>query len=313
MTTSKTTAAPEPSEKLRERTIYKVTIVGTIVNIALAVLKFVAGILGRSSAMIADACHSLSDLISDLAVLIFVKIASKPVDNNHPYGHAKYETLASALIGLLLFVVGVGIAIDGISKIISVIKGETLASPGVIALVAAVVSIASKEWLFQYTVRNGKRIDSGALVANAWHHRSDAMTSIATLIGVGGAILLGNKFAILDPIAAVIVSGFVIKAAFDITKPAIEELTEASLSPAEVAEIEDIIRSTPDVKDYHRLRTRKIGSHRAIESHIKLSAAMTLERAQSIASELERRLRERFGSDTLISIHMEPFHRSEQA
>ncbi|MDE6271161.1 MAG: cation diffusion facilitator family transporter, partial [Muribaculaceae bacterium] len=219
----------------------------------------------------------------------------------------KYETLASALIGLLLGVVGIGIAVDGISKIIKVINGEVLPKPGMIALVAAVLSVLSKEWLFHYTMRSVRLVHSSALKANAWHHRSDALTSIATLIGIGGAILLGNKFTVLDPVAAVVVSGFVIKAAYNITVPAIYELTEASLSPEEYDEISRLISSNPEVKNFHRLRTRRIGNKRAVEMHIKLPANYSLKQAHEVASVIERKIRNRFGQDTLVTVHMEPY------
>lgn len=185
-------------EKQRLRSVYKVTIAGSIINVLLLVLKFAAGILGHSAAMIADAIHSLTDFATDVVVLVFVKLGNKPKDKDHDYGHGKYETLATAIIGISLFVVGVMICWSGLVKTYHAFLGEKLQQPGVVALVAAVVSIVMKEWAYQFTVRVGRKFHSEAVVANAWHHRSDALSSIGTMMGVGGAILLGSHWAVLD-------------------------------------------------------------------------------------------------------------------
>lgn len=208
----------------RELAIYKVTIGGSIVNVVLLVFKFIAGILGGSAAMIADAVHSLSDFLTDIVVLVFVKLSNKPQDKDHDFGHGKYETLATALIGIGLFLVGAMICIGGLEKIWQVIHGETLPSPGVIAFVAAVVSIILKEWCYQFTVKVGKRYNSQAVIANAWHHRSDALSSIGTAVGIGGAILLGEKWTVLDPLTAVAVSGFIIWEAIKLIRQSSSEL-----------------------------------------------------------------------------------------
>ena len=290
----------------REKEIYKVTLVGGVVNFLLMVFKFVAGIVGHSSAMIADAVHSLSDFVTDIIVVVFVHISGKPVDADHDYGHGKYETLASVIVGLLLAFVGIGLAWNGIEKAVGFFKGEPLPSPGFIALLAALVSILFKEGLYQYTVRAGRRLNSSAVVANAWHHRSDAMTSLATLVGIGGAMFLGPKWNVLDSIAAIVVSGFILKAAYSLMKPGIDELLEKSLSENDKREIASAIYSTPGVKGFHRLRTRRIGPKVAIDAHIKMSSSLSLKEAHEIASEVERRLKSKYGSDTYIGIHMEP-------
>lgn len=219
----------EIGTSVREREIYKVTLVGSLVNILLVVCKFAAGFGGKSAAMIADAVHSLSDLITDLIVIVFVRISSKPEDKGHDYGHGKYETLATFLIGAALLAVGVGICWSGIESIISFAKGEALQSPGWIALAAAIVSVVSKEILFHYTRLVGKRCNSPAVIANAWHHRSDAFSSIGTAVGIGGAILLGESWRVLDPLAAVIVSFFIVQVAVKQLKACIDELLERSL------------------------------------------------------------------------------------
>lgn len=290
----------------RQQDIYKVTIWGSIVNFILLIFKFVAGVLGHSSAMVADAIHSLSDFATDIIVLFFVRISSKPVDTTHKYGHGKFETLATAFIGFALLAVGIGILIEGTKNIVAVVRGEVLQAPGVIALLAAAVSIISKEILYQYTVYKGRQINSQAVVANAWHHRSDAFSSIGTLVGIAGAMFLGEKWRVLDPVAAVIVSVFILKVAIDILRNSLEELMEHSLPDAEEEEIKQIILSTNGVESPHHLRTRRIGNRVAIEVHIRMNGDMTLTKAHQITTEVEQQLKLRFGENTHIGIHTEP-------
>ena len=293
-------------EESREKQIYRVTLAGSLVNFLLLVFKFLAGILGHSAAMLADAIHSLSDFITDVIVIAFVRISSKPEDECHDYGHGKYETLATAIIGLLLLVVGAGIFWNGATSIVRFLRGELLPEPGMIALMAALVSILLKEILYQYTAFMGKRLDSQAVVANAWHHRSDALSSIGTAVGIGGAILLGDRWRVLDPIAAVVVSLFIVKVALQLLKPCVDELLEKSL-PADVeAEMERVILSVPGVPDPHRLRTRRIGSYCAVSAHVRMDGRITLEEAHRAATEVEHRLKDLLGKGTLVSIHVEP-------
>lgn len=294
---------------LREKEIYKVTLVGTAVNAVLIVLKFLAGIFGRSSAMIADAVHSLTDFITDVIVLIFVRIAGKPHDRGHDYGHGKYETFATMIIGLILALAGVGVLWSGVSKIIDCIHGEELPAPTYIALVIAVVSIVSKEILYRYTKRRGAALQSNAVVANAWHHRSDAISSLGTLVGIAGAMFLGSRWRILDPAAAVVVSFFIIKAGYDIMRPAVSELLDSSLPDEEEKAIRETVMSVGGIEALHHLRTRRIGNVIAIELHAKMDGSLTLERAHAIATDAERLLKARYGDSALITIHMEPLHR----
>ena len=290
----------------REREIYRVTIVGSVVNLLLLAFKFFAGIVGHSAAMLADAVHSLSDFVTDIIVLVFVKLSSKPEDADHDYGHGKYETLATAIIGICLCLVGLGIFWNGAQSIWHVVRGGTLPQPGMLALVAAVVSIVSKEALYQYTVYKGRRLDSQAVVANAWHHRSDAFSSIGTMVGIGGAIWLGDAWRVLDPIAAVVVSVFIVKVAFKLLVPSMNELLEKSL-PAEVEDrISDIVLSFPGVTSPHHLRTRRIGMHYSIDLHVRMDGGITLEEAHHTATAIEHKLREAFGQGTYINIHVEP-------
>lgn len=298
--------------KAREKSIYKVTWTGSVVNFLLLIFKFVAGIVGHSSALVADAVHSLSDFVTDIIVIVFVRISGKPEDEDHRYGHGKYETLATALIGLALFAVGIGLLVSGAAKVAEVIKGKVLPAPGMIALIAAAVSIVSKEILYRYTVRVGSRLDSQAVIANAWHHRSDAFSSIGTLVGVAGAIFFGDKWRILDPIAAIAVSGFIVKVAVGLIKPCVDELLERSLPAETENKILDIIASFPQVSSPHHLRTRRIGNHIAMEVHLRMDGQATLEYAHSVATAIEKKLREEFGPDTHIGIHMEPLKPSSR-
>ena len=296
----------EDKKTARERGIYKVTIIGSSVNFLLLVFKFVAGFMGHSAAMLADAVHSLSDFVTDLVVIVFVRISNKPQDKTHDYGHGKYETLATAIIGLLLLVVGFGILWNGASSIYAFIKGQQLEKPGMVALIAALVSIVAKDILYQYTVIEGKKLDSQAVIANAWHHRSDALSSIGTAIGIGGAILLGENWRVLDPVAAVIVSFFIIKVAIQLLIPCVDELLEKSLPDEVEKEIEQALLSFPGVSEPHHLRTRRIGSYYAIEVHVRMDGNITLEEAHATATAIEHRLKNIFGEGTLINIHVEP-------
>ncbi|MCS2322168.1 cation diffusion facilitator family transporter [Bacteroides fragilis] len=296
----------ESEKSSREKGIYKVTIVGSIVNFLLLVFKFFAGIAGHSAAMLADAVHSLSDFITDIVVIVFVRIAGKPEDKGHDYGHGKYETLATAIIGLLLLCVGFGIFWNGASSIYTFLRGGQLESPGVVALVAALVSIVSKEILYQYTVIQGKKLNSQAVIANAWHHRSDALSSIGTAIGIGGAILLGDHWRVLDPVAAVVVSFFIMQVSVRLLIPCVDELLEKSLPEDVEKEIEQTVLSFPGVSQPHHLRTRRIGNYYAIELHVRMDGKITLEEAHSTATAIENKLKEMFGKGTHVGIHVEP-------
>ena len=294
----------------REKSIFRVTWIGSIVNFLLLVLKFISGIVGHSSAMVADAVHSLSDFITDIIVIVFVKISGKPEDEDHKYGHGKYETLATALIGIALFAVGIGLLVNGATKVSEVINGAALPAPSMIALVVAAVSIIAKEILYRYTVYIGQNLNSQAVIANAWHHRSDALSSIGTLVGIGGAIFLGERWRILDPIAAIVVSAFIIKVAIDLIKPCVDELLERSLPAETEKQILGIITSFPEVSSPHHLRTRRIGNHIAIEVHLRMDGQTTLENAHETATAVEKRLKEEFGPETHIGIHMEPIKKT---
>ena len=289
------------SAEFRKREIYRVTFVGFVANLLLTAAKFAAGILGRSGAMVADAVHSLSDMATDIVVIVF---------DGHDYGHGKYETLASILISLALVAVGVGILLQSIRSIRMVVAGEELPRPGVIALAAAAVSILVKELLYRYTVRAGRRLESPSVVANAWHHRSDALSSLGTLVGIGCAYFLGDRWRIADPIAAIIVSFFIFRIALQLLHSGIGELLEKSLPADTEAEILSIVTHDPAVREPHNLRTRRIGSCISIEVHIRVDGRMDVEHAHELTRDIERRLRARFGEGTMVAIHAEPLHAS---
>ena len=291
---------------VRQKEVYKVTLVGGAVNVILLVFKFVAGILGHSAAMIADAVHSLSDFITDLIVLIFVHISGKPQDKSHDYGHGKYETLALTMIGIALLIVAVGIFSNGAQRITAWYRGEELNSPGMLALWAALVSILLKELTYRYTIRKAKELYSPAMEANAWHHRSDALSSIGTAVGIGGAVLLGHRWAVLDPLASIVVGAFIVKVAVELILQGMRDLLEHSLPDEVEDEIMEIAQSEPDVIAPHYLRTRRIGNRYAIELHILMSGNITLAKAHDHADSIENQLKEKFGQNTHVAIHMEP-------
>ena len=290
----------------REKEIYKVTLWGSLVNALLMVLKFLAGILGNSAAMLADAVHSVSDFVTDMVVIVFVRISSKPKDKSHDYGHGKFETLATSMIGVALAFVAIGILVSGAKQIAFWADGGQLAQPSLFAFWAAIISIVLKEVIYQYTNRKAKQLDSEAMRANAWHHRSDALTSIAAAVGIGCAIFCGEKWVVFDPIASIIVAAFIIKVAFDLIRNAVDELMEKSLPEEVENEILDIVRSVPEVSEPHDLCTRRIGNRYAIELHILMDGNLSLKSTHDKATEIENRLKERYGEETHVAVHVEP-------
>ena len=290
----------------RKKEIYKVTLVGSAGNAALLTFKFIAGIIGNSSAMIADAIHSLSDFVTDILVLVFVSISAKPQDQSHDYGHSKFETIASFLIGLALVAAATGIVVSGVMKFTAWLNGEELEAPRWIALWAALLSIATKEMLYQYTSHRGKELNSQVMIANAWHHRSDALSSVGAAIGIGLAIWLGNRWAVFDPLASIVVGLMLVKVAYELLKTSINELTESSLPAETEQEIVHIIQSFGDVQQPHNLRTRRIGNRIAIEAHIRMDGQLPLNSVHERATTIERKLKQRFGANTHVSLHMEP-------
>lgn len=290
----------------RSKEIYLVTLVGGAVNVVLLLFKFVAGIVGHSAAMVADAVHSLSDFVTDVIVLVFVHISGKPKDKSHDYGHGKYETLAMTIIGMSLLAVAIGIVYSGVMKVSSWLNGEQLEAPGLLALWAALLSVLLKEAVFRYSMVKARQLKSQAVEANAWHHRSDALSSIGTAVGIGGAIFLGQRWTVLDPVASVIVGLFIVKVSFDLLRNGIGDLMEQSLPDEVEAEILRLAASVPGITDPHDLRTRRIGNHYAIELHILMDGNISLCEAHDKASEVEELLRDYYGQETHVVVHVEP-------
>jgi len=276
------------------------------VNVVLLLFKFVAGIVGHSAAMVADAVHSLSDFVTDVIVLVFVHISNKPKDKSHDYGHGKYETLAMTMIGVALLGVAIGIIYGGVTKIILWANGSQLEAPGLLALWAALLSVVLKEGVYHYSMVKARQLNSQAVEANAWHHRSDALSSIGTSVGIGGAIFFGQRWTVLDPVASVIVGIFIVKVAIDLLRNGIGDLMEQSLPDDVEEEILRLVASLPGVVEPHDLRTRRLGNHYAIEMHILMDGDITLREAHDKASEVEALLKEHYGKETHIAVHVEP-------
>lgn len=290
----------------RNREIYKVTLVGGAVNVVLLAFKFVAGIMGHSAAMVADAVHSLSDFVTDIIVLVFVHISGKPKDKSHDYGHGKYETLAMTIIGIALLAVTIGIVYHGVMKIVVWAGGQQLEAPGMLALWAALLSIVLKEAVYHYSMAKARQLQSQAVEANAWHHRSDALSSVGTTIGIGGAIVLGQRWTVLDPIASVIVGLFIVKVSVELLRRGVGDLMEHSLPDEVENEILRLAASVSGVDKPHDLRTRRIGNHYAIELHILMDGDISLRKAHDKATEVEVLLRRKYGPHTHIAVHVEP-------
>ena len=294
------------SKMNRNKEIYQVTLVGGVANVVLLIFKFVAGIMGHSAAMVADAVHSLSDFVTDVIVIIFVRISSMPKDKSHDYGHGKYETLAMTFIGAALLAVALGIVFSGIVKIVAWVHGQDLQAPGTLALWAALLSVVLKEGTFRYSMKEAHRLNSQAVEANAWHHRSDALSSIGTALGIGGAIFLGQRWTVLDPVASVVVGLFIIKVSFFLLRDGIGDLMEQSLPDEVEQEILQLAASVEGVEEPHDLCTRRIGNHYAIELHILMDGDIPLREAHDKASEVEDLLRQHYGEDTHVAVHVEP-------
>jgi len=295
------------SEKVRSEKARKITFVGFFINSILSVLKITAGIIGKSNAMLADGIHSLSDFFTDIVVLVGFKFTEKPADKDHNFGHEKYETFATFIIGIALLLAGFNILQGGAVNVYKIaFKNEILPRPKLIAIIAALISLFSKEFLFRFTKKVGEKINSPAVIANGWHHRSDALSSIGTLIGISVAYFLGDKWIIFDPIAAIVVSVFIFKVAFEIMLPAVNELLESSLDEKDVKYISNLIESNQGIKNYHNLRTRRIGSNIAIEAHLMFDKNISLYQAHAISESIEKTLKEYFGKRSIITFHLEP-------
>ena len=289
-----------PQELQRYQQTKQVTIVGALVNIVLAVLKIIVGYIGHSQALVADGVHSLSDLLTDILVIVAAKHAAQDADADHPYGHGRFETVFTVALGSFLIIVGGGIAIDAVRR---VAEPDSLLQPTFWTLLVAAASIASKEILYQYTIRVAKKLRSNMLRANAWHHRTDAISSIIVFIGIGGT-LLGMGY--LDAVAAVGVALLIGKIGWDLCAQSIRELVDTALDPDRVETIEQTIQSVPGVKKLHMLRTRQMGGNALVDVHIQVDPKLSVSEGHFISEKVRARLINQVDEVTDVMVHIDP-------
>ncbi len=293
-------AASVTSKQRNYRDKRRVTIIGAVVNLVLAIAKVVFGVLGQSQALIADGLHSLSDLASDAMVLIAAKYGSQEADVEHPYGHARFETVATVGLGLLLIVVAIGIIVDATARLFS---PETLLHPGPVALAVAVLSIASKESLYHYTLHVAKRLRSSLLRANAWHHRSDAISSIVVFVGIAGT-MAGLPY--LDAIGAIGVSLMIGKIGWELGWGGIRELVDTGVSADELQAIKGTIQSVKGVESHHMLRTRRMGDDVLVEVHIVVGPQVTVSEGHMISDMVRASLKAKHENISDVMVHIDP-------
>lgn len=291
----------------REQRMTFVTTACAVANLLMAVIKILAGIYGKSAAMMADAVHSLSDVVADAVVLIMVRISAKGTDERHNWGRGKYETIATLAISILLLFIAADMMKDGIEAIREILIGGDIGTPSRITLWVAVISIVLQETIFRWNIHVGKAVDSQTMIANAWHHRSDALASVAALIGIGGAIFIGGKWVMLDPLVGCIISIVILIIAVRMLLPALHELTDGALPKEDIAKISDIIRSATDKAVLKSLRTRKSGHINIIDATVSVRADMSIADSTDITEQIKSALRQEFSADdTQISVVVEP-------
>ena len=294
------TSLSQPDLANRQHETRRVTLLGVAINLLLSVIKVIGGIFGHSQALLADGLHSLSDLASDGMVLIAAKHAGEDADEDHPYGHARYETLATVALGFLLIGVAVGIGFDAISRLSTDSPPQ---SPHLYTLIIAAISVLSKEWLYHVTRRVAQRIRSQMLEANAWHHRSDAVSSIVVLIGIGGTFF---GYPMLDIIAALLVAFMIAKIGIDLAKQSVQELVDTALEPETIEKIRQTILSVDDVRQLHMLRTRRMGHNALVDVHIQVSPRLSVSEGHHISEKVETTLKETFEEINDVTVHIDP-------
>ena len=280
----------------------RVSLVTIIGNVVLSVIKLLSGIIAHSSAMISDAVHSASDVFSTFVVIIGIKLASKKPDKEHPYGHERMECVAAIVLAMVLFITGLGIGLEAVKNIIHGNYGD-LQVPGVLALIAAIVSIVSKEAMYWYTRHYAKKIDSSALMADAWHHRSDAFSSIGALIGIGASRL---GYPVMDSIASLVIFVFIVKAAFDIFKDAIDKMVDHSCDEEIEKQIYECVMKNENVMGIDLLQTRVFGNKIYVDVEIQADASYTLQKAHDIAEAVHDDIEESFPKVKHIMVHVNP-------
>lgn len=291
-----------------ERTAMRVSRNSIAVNLILSLVKLISGTIGHSSAMISDAVHSASDVFSTVVVIIGVKVANRESDKNHQYGHERLESVASILLAAVLAVTGIGIGYNGLQVIISGTEGANLVIPSMLPLAAAVVSIAVKEGMYWYTLSAAKKINSGALKADAWHHRSDALSSIGSFVGILGAKM---GFPILDPVASVIICVFILKAAYDIFMDAIGKMTDEACDDKTVEAISSVVRRQPGVQKLDDIKTRTFGNKAYVDIEISVDGSMTLWAAHEIAELVHNQVEANFTNVKHCMVHVNPYEVDE--
>lgn len=286
----------------------RISTVSIIWNVVLSLAKLLAGVIASSSAMISDAVHSASDVLSTIIVIIGIRISGRASDKKHQYGHDRFECVASIILADLLFLTGCGIGYSGI-KIIAHGNYGDLKVPGILALIAAIVSIVVKEGMFWYTRAGAKKINSGALMADAWHHRSDALSSVGAFIGILGARL---GFPVLDPIASIVICLFILKAAFDIFKDALDKMVDSSCDEKTVNEISSAISEIPGVCHTDSIMTRQFGNKAYVDVEIAVNPDLSLEKAHSIAENVHHTIETDFPAVKHCMVHVNPYHGKQQ-
>ena len=303
--------AEKDINQLRNRVEKRCTLVGMTSDVCLSALKIATGIIGHSSAILADGIHSIGDTVTDALVYAMVRLSGKGVDDRYRYGRGKYETLAAFLISVILMVVALGLMVDGVKDVWAAWHGDTLERPHNIALIVGIIAVVAKEGLYHYTRIKGRQTGSTALKAYAWHHRADALSTAATLLGVAGAMFLRESWRVLDPLAAIAVSVLILVLAYRMGRPAVEELLEVSLPQEEQEKITAIVNGTPGVKAFHNLRTRRNGSLRVVDIHIKVDGDLSVNESHDITRTIEHGLSEALG-EVMTNIHVEPYHGHNQ-
>ncbi|MCL2743580.1 MAG: cation diffusion facilitator family transporter [Planctomycetaceae bacterium] len=290
--------------------VRRITWVGFWVNLILSGLKLFAGIVGNSSVLIADAVHTLSDLVTDVVILVGSRFWDRPADEDHPYGHAKIETMVTFFIGLVLVLVAFGLFYDAVMTIFEMLGDKEFPSPTWLPLVVAVIGIIVKEYVYRITVKVGMNLKSSALIANAWHHRSDALSSIPAAITVAACLILGDSFAFLDPVGTIVVAMMIVYAAWEIVRPTFAALLDAGASETQRNEIAEIIRSFPEVNGLHKLRTRHIGpTGLAVDVHIQVAPGMSLRETHALSHRIQERLLESDKDILDVFVHVEPYEK----
>ena len=285
----------------------KITLyIGLFINLLISILKFTFGFIGKSEALKADGFHSLSDLLTDFITIFSVKYSSKPPDKKHPYGHGRFETIGAQIVGIFIIITGFEIVKHAISRIIYFYKTSNYEIPGKITIIILFISILLKEILAKYTIKEGKRLNSIILEANAHHHRSDVYSSVAVFIGIGFSIIFGGKWVYMDPLSAIVVSFFVFKAGIDIFRRSAEELLDTSLPEEYIRKIINEVEKVKGAMRPHNIKARKVGDIYSIELHIEVEPHLSIREAHDIATEVEKKLKNIFGERALTNVHVEP-------